>query len=555
MSWHVHAELLEPTPTATSTPHRRTRSRRTSVLRRLQRPVAHGRRRPAAARLGGVEDRLDAPRRGPVEPCSCARRVRAHRAPARRDAGAAAVVAAGVRAHARLRRHGGKPRARAWTCSSCWRRCCRSRVSLAFGPDVDPRTRSRSPPRSDAPRCCCCARSRSSPTTSAMAAVAALALPGLHWSAAAWLLPALGLTLASLALATRISRARRLRLARALWALATAPAGGWRIGAAVRGRPRGQIACALLAAAAALVLRRNAERFDRRGACHDRSPRHPDRPAQALRRDRRVAGSRCASAPASPGCSAPTAPARRRSADARHGARPDERAPCGCSVSTRRCRAAHGDPPPARLHAPGAGLSPALHRVRVRRLRRDPQGDDRPPARHDEVRRVLELVGLDDVAGRRIRKLSGGMRRRVALAQALLGDPQLLVLDEPTAGLDPEQRLRFRELVSALGEEPHRARLDAPDRGRRGAVPARHRHARRRGRSTGRPAQLSAARPRPRLGRRRPRRPRPAVVATAEGRHRHVGGPPPGAQLVDPTLEDGYLLLVGPTPVAEAVAA
>ena len=73
--------------------------------------------------------------------------------------------------------------------------------------------------------------------------------------------------------------------------------------------------------------------------------------------------------------------------------------------------------------------------------------------RHDEVRRVLELVGLGDVAGKRTRALSGGMRRRLALAQALLGDPRLLILDEPTAGLDPEQRLRFRDLISQLGED------------------------------------------------------------------------------------------------------
>jgi ABC-2 type transport system ATP-binding protein len=76
---------------------------------------------------------------------------------------------------------------------------------------------------------------------------------------------------------------------------------------------------------------------------------------------------------------------------------------------------------------------------------------DRRP-RHDEVRRVIALAGLEPVSGKRIRALSGGMRRRVGLAQALLGDPDLLVLDEPTVGLDPEQRLRFREMISHAGE-------------------------------------------------------------------------------------------------------
>jgi len=68
--------------------------------------------------------------------------------------------------------------------------------------------------------------------------------------------------------------------------------------------------------------------------------------------------------------------------------------------------------------------------------------------RHGEVRRVLELVELGDRATSRVSKLSGGQRRRLAIAQALIGEPSLLILDEPTTGLDPEQRATLRNLLS-----------------------------------------------------------------------------------------------------------
>ena len=68
-------------------------------------------------------------------------------------------------------------------------------------------------------------------------------------------------------------------------------------------------------------------------------------------------------------------------------------------------------------------------------------------ARVDEC---LSQVGLSDVADRRLGEFSGGMRQRVGIAQALLNDPKLLIVDEPTVGLDPEERLRFRHLLSDL---------------------------------------------------------------------------------------------------------
>jgi ABC-2 type transport system ATP-binding protein len=71
-------------------------------------------------------------------------------------------------------------------------------------------------------------------------------------------------------------------------------------------------------------------------------------------------------------------------------------------------------------------------------------------ARHAEVRRVLDQVGLSNLVTKRIRAMSGGQRRRVALAQALLGSPPVLILDEPTSGVDPEQRVTLRTVLAEI---------------------------------------------------------------------------------------------------------
>ena len=179
---------------------------------------------------------------------------------------------------------------------------------------------------------------------------------------------------------------------------------------------------------------------------------------------------------------------------------------------------------------------------------------DRRP-RHDEVRRVLSLVGLDAVMHKRIRELSGGMRRRLGIAQAFIGQPDLLVLDEPTAGLDPEQRLRFRELLGteAAGSTVLLSTHQTDDVAALcqsvvvlldGAV-----------RYAGTPAGLAAiAKGRVWLAVERDPRARLAWIA-ADGQVRHIGDPPAGANLVEPTVEDGYLLLAGRAAIAaEAVA-
>lgn len=70
----------------------------------------------------------------------------------------------------------------------------------------------------------------------------------------------------------------------------------------------------------------------------------------------------------------------------------------------------------------------------------------------DEIERVLSYVNLTEVANRPIGTYSGGMKQRILIAQAILGDPKLIVLDEPTAGLDPKERIRIREKIHALAK-------------------------------------------------------------------------------------------------------
>jgi ABC-2 type transport system ATP-binding protein len=166
-------------------------------------------------------------------------------------------------------------------------------------------------------------------------------------------------------------------------------------------------------------------------------------------------------------------------------------------------------------------------------------------ARHDEVRRVLDTVGLTPMARRRIRRLSGGMKQRLIIAQALLGDPRLLVLDEPTVGLDPEQRLKFRDTISALAEDrcvivsTHQTEDVAAFCPR---VVVLHE-----GRTVfdGGSRELAAtARGRVWIGGERSAGARLAW-RTGDGELRQIGSPPTGARLVEPVLEDGYLLLAG----------
>jgi ABC-type multidrug transport system ATPase subunit len=79
-------------------------------------------------------------------------------------------------------------------------------------------------------------------------------------------------------------------------------------------------------------------------------------------------------------------------------------------------------------------------------------GMNQSSKRKDAVEKMLEEVGLYEARNRYANNLSGGMKRRLGIAQALIGDPQIIIVDEPTTGLDPEERIRFRNLLTRISE-------------------------------------------------------------------------------------------------------
>jgi ABC-2 type transport system ATP-binding protein len=172
---------------------------------------------------------------------------------------------------------------------------------------------------------------------------------------------------------------------------------------------------------------------------------------------------------------------------------------------------------------------------------------------------LLERVNLSFAAGRKIKTYSGGMRQRLGIAQAIAGNPRLIIVDEPTAGLDPEERLRFYRLLSELAEE--RIVLLSTHIVEDVAVLCPRfvviRHGRLVANTT--PSQARQAIEGTIFEGTIPAESYDALLADpercvtqaylVEGRNRvrvyqPVGDPPPGFTFVVPTLEDAYLLLI-----------
>lgn len=211
------------------------------------------------------------------------------------------------------------------------------------------------------------------------------------------------------------------------------------------------------------------------------------------------------------------------------------------------------------------GVYPNLNAVEFLEYMAAVKGLDGRAARR-RIDELLALVNLTEARKRPLGGYSGGMKQRIGIAQALLNDPQLLIVDEPTVGLDPEERVRFRNLLSDLGGErivilsthivsdveATAGAIALIDKGRLLAYEAPEELLRR---VEGRvwewvlpSAELAAARERWRIS---------SAIRRADGVHARVvsEAPPAGAVPVPPSLEDAYLAVLEGDRARKEVAA